>query len=113
MNGKTVRPLGQENDKAFALLAALDEGQRKQAILKYRVADLVLGPGQDGKKIQPEGLKASAMNDRQRAMLLDLISEWAGIVHESAAAAPHGRDQGGNRRDVVRVEWSDNRDSGT
>jgi hypothetical protein len=87
VNGKTVRPLGQENDKAFALLAALDEAQRKQAILNYRVADLVLGPGQDGKKIQPEGLKASAMNDRQRAMLLDLISEWAGIVHDSAAAA--------------------------
>ena len=55
VNGKTVRPLGQENDKAFALLAALDEGQRKQAILNYRVADLVLGPGQDGKTIQPEG----------------------------------------------------------
>jgi hypothetical protein len=87
MNGKTVRPLGQENDKAFALLNALDETQRKQAILNYRVADLVLGPGQDGKIIQPEGLKASAMNDRQRAMLLDLISEWAGIVHETAAAA--------------------------
>ena len=87
MNGKTVRPLGQENDKAFALLAALDETQRKQAILNYRVADLVLGPGQDGKKIQPEGLKASAMNDPQRAMLLDLISEWANIVHNSAAAA--------------------------
>ena len=87
LNGKTVRPLGQENDKAFALLAALDEAQRKQAILTYRVADLVLGPGQDGKKIQPEGLKASAMNDKQRAMLLDLVSEWAGIVHDSAAAA--------------------------
>lgn len=87
LNGKTVRPLGQENDKAFALLAALDETQRKQAILNYRVADLVLGPGQDGKTIQPEGLKASAMNDQQRAMLLDLISEWAGIVHDDAAAA--------------------------
>ena len=87
INGQTVRPLGQENDKAFALLGALDESQRKQAILNYRVADLVLGPGQDGKKIQPEGLKASAMNERQRAMLLDLISEWAGIVHDSAAAA--------------------------
>ena len=87
INGKTVRPLGQENDKAFALLAALDETQRKQAILNYRVADLVLGPGQDGKKIQPEGLKASAMNDQQRAMLLDLISEWASIVHNSAATA--------------------------
>lgn len=87
LNGKTVRPLGQENDKAFALLGALDETQRKQAILNYRVADLVLGPGQDGKKIQPEGLKASAMNDQQRAMLLDLISEWAAVVHDSAATA--------------------------
>lgn len=86
-NGKTVRPLGQENDKAFALLNALDENQRKQAVLNYRVADLVLGPGKDGKTIQPEGMTASAMNERQRAMLLDLISEWAGIVHDSAAAA--------------------------
>lgn len=86
LNGKTVRPLGQENDKAFALLNALDESQRGKAVLEYRVADLVLGPGQDGKAIQPEGLKASAMNEQQRAMLLDLISEWAGIVHESAAA---------------------------
>ena len=87
MNGKTIRPLGQENDKAFALLAALDESQQKQAILSYRVADLVLGPGKDGKTIEPEGLKASAMNDKQRAMLLDVISEWAGIVHDSAAAS--------------------------
>ena len=87
VNGKTVRPLGQESDKAFALLNALDETQRKQAILGFRLADLVLGPGQDSKTIQPEGLKATAMNERQRAMLLDLISEWAGIVHETAAAA--------------------------
>jgi hypothetical protein len=86
-NGKTVRPLGQESDKAFALVNALDDGQRKQAILSYRVADLVLGPGKDGKTIQPEGLKASAMDERQRALLLDLVSEWSGLVHESAAAA--------------------------
>jgi hypothetical protein len=87
VDGKTVRPLGAENDKAFALVNALDEGQRKQAILNYKVADLVLGPGQDGKTIQPEGLKCSAMNASQQAMLLDLVGEWAGIVHEQAAAA--------------------------
>jgi hypothetical protein len=86
-NGKIVRPLGQESDKALALLNALDDNQRKQAILGFRLADLVLGPGQDGKTIQPEGLKATAMNERQRAMLLDVISEWTGIVHESAGAA--------------------------
>jgi hypothetical protein len=86
-NGKTVRPLAGESDKAFALLTALDDNQRKQAILSYRLADLVLGPGQDGKTVVPEGLKASAMNEHQRAMLLDVISEWASIIHESAAAA--------------------------
>jgi len=85
-NGATVRPLGQESDKAVALLNALDATQRKQATLSYRLADLVLGPGQDGKTIQPEGLQGTAMNERQRALLLDLISEWANIVHESAAA---------------------------
>ncbi len=86
-NGKTVRPLAGESDKAIALLNALDEGQSKQAILGFKLADLVLGPGRDGKTIQPEGLKASGMNEKQRAMLLDVISEWAGIVHESSAAA--------------------------
>ncbi|RYG25620.1 DUF3500 domain-containing protein [bacterium] len=87
LNGKSVRPLAGESDKAMALLNALDEGQKKQAILNYRIVDFVLGPGQDGKTIMPEGLKASAMNARQKALLLDVISEWAGIVHESAAAA--------------------------
>jgi hypothetical protein len=84
--GKTIRPLGQESDKALALINALDDAQRKQAILSYHVADLVLGPGQDGKIIQPEGLKASSMNEKQRAMLLDVISEWSGIVSDTYAA---------------------------
>jgi hypothetical protein len=84
--GKTVRALAQENDQAFALLNALDENQRKQAILNYQVGDLVLGPGHAGETIPPEGLKASALNERQRAMLLDVISEWAGIVNDTYAA---------------------------
>jgi len=87
VDGKMVRPLGAENDKAFALINALDEGQRKQAILPYKVADLVLGPGKDGKTIQPEGIQCSAMNASQQAMLLDLVGEWAGSVQEQAAAA--------------------------
>jgi hypothetical protein len=87
LNGKTIRPLGRESDKAHALLQSLDEKQRGQAVLPYAVADLVLGPGQDDKKITPEGLKASEMNAAQRAMLLDLIAEWAGIINKSSADA--------------------------
>jgi hypothetical protein len=86
-NGRAVRPLGPENDKAFALLESLDEGERAQAILKFRVADLVLGPGHDGETIEAEGLKASAMNEEQRAMLLDLIAQWAGIARDDFAKA--------------------------
>ena len=84
---KTVRPLKGESDKAIALLKSLDAKQRSQAILGYRVANLVLGPGEDGKTIQPEGLEARQMTAHQRAMLLDLISEWTGIIEPAAAAA--------------------------
>ncbi len=86
-NGKTIRPLGQESDKALALVKTFDEAQRQKAVLKYQVRDLVLGPGKDGQTIQPEGLKVSEMNDAQRTMLLDLIAEWAGIVQDDAAKA--------------------------
>lgn len=87
LNGKSVRPMAGESDKAAALFNSLSAQQREQAILGSRVADLVLGPGADGKTIQPEGLKASAMTERQRAMLIDLIAEWAVIIHEDVAAA--------------------------
>jgi Protein of unknown function (DUF3500) len=87
LNGKTIRPIGRESDKALALLQSLDEKQRQQAVLNYVVPDLVLGPGQDGKKIAPEGLKASSLNPQQQTMLLDIIAEWAGILNESSAAA--------------------------
>jgi hypothetical protein len=47
----------------------------------------VLGPGHDGQTIQPEGLKASAMDEKQRLMLLNLISEWVDIANDNFAAA--------------------------
>ena len=85
--GKTVRPLGREADKAFALLDALDEAQRKQAVLGYQVRDLALGPGRDGRTIQPEGVKGSALTEKQREMLLDIAAEWTGIMSDEIAKA--------------------------
>ena len=86
-NGQAIRPLGKENDKAFALMNALNAAQQKQAILDYQVSDVVLGPGHDGEVIQPEGVRASGFNEAQRAMLLDLMSEWVSILNDTAAAA--------------------------
>lgn len=104
IEGRTVRPLGDENDKAFALINALDDSQRKQAILVHQVADLVLGPGQDGKTIQPEGLRASGMSAAQQTMLLDLAREWAGLTID-AFAEPRMAELGGNLRDTY-FAWS-------
>jgi hypothetical protein len=85
--GRTVRPLGAENDKALALINALSPTQREQAVLDYRVRDVVLGPGHDGEVIEPEGVRASGFDAAQRAMLLDLVTEWVGILNADAAGA--------------------------
>jgi hypothetical protein len=86
INGRTVRPLGRETDKAFELIGSLDPSQRKVALLGFEMHDLVLGPGHDGETIQPEGIKASALKASQQQMLLELIAEWSGIIHDAAAA---------------------------
>jgi len=102
--GRTVRPLGNENDRAFALVNALDAAQRGQAILAYRVSDLVLGPGQDGRTIQPEGIRASALAVPQQTMLLDLVREWVGIVND-ALAEPRMAEITASLRDTY-FAWS-------
>jgi hypothetical protein len=86
-DGKTVRPLGVENDLAFKLVNMLDAVQHKQAVLGSRPKNLVLGPGRDGRTIQPEGLKCAALKEDQRATLLELIGAWVHILPEEAAAS--------------------------
>ncbi len=86
LNGETVRPLGRENDKGFALINALDAAQQKQAILPYQVSDLVLGATEDGKTIQPEGIKVSALNTAQKEKLWDVVDEWVSLLNDEAAA---------------------------
>ena len=87
IEGKTVRPLGNEVDKAFALVNSLNEEQRKTAILGFQMRDLALGPGRDGQMIAPEGIKGSSLTEAQQKMLLDLASEWTGILNDVAANA--------------------------
>lgn len=85
-DGKTVRPLGPENDLAFKLVNMLDAEQKKKAVLGEKPKNLVLGPGQDGKTIPPEGLKCADLKDDQRATLLDLIGAYVHVLPKDAAA---------------------------
>jgi hypothetical protein len=97
-DGKTIRPLGPENDKAFELIAMLDEKQKEQVILANKAGNLVLGPGKDGKRIEPQGVKASALTDGQKSKLLELIGEWVNIINEDSASS---------RMDEIKAKLSD------
>ncbi|HEX5272551.1 MAG TPA: DUF3500 domain-containing protein [Gemmataceae bacterium] len=88
-DGKEVRPLGTENDSGFKLVNALDEKQRKKAVVGDRAqGELVLGPQRDDRSPPaPEGIKGSDLTDKQQAMLLDLIGAWVNIAEPDAARA--------------------------
>jgi hypothetical protein len=82
---RRMRLFADENDKAFALLRSLDDGQRGQAVLCSQIGDLLLGTGHDGETVAPQGLKVSAMTEDQKVLLLDVIVEWAGLLNAAHA----------------------------
>lgn len=76
---KGQRALGHEEDKARALLAALDEEQTKAATLPIAApADVILGPQRAADFLgEPQGVAYSAMNGKQQALLWALLREYA------------------------------------
>ena len=89
-NGKTytlVPNVPVEAQAAFALLQSLTPAQRAKAVVSTTRTDLVLGPGQDGKTLQPEGLPGSAMTSAQKTQFLALIKDRLGILNADDLAA--------------------------
>jgi Protein of unknown function (DUF3500) len=86
LGGKTIQPLGREMTKSFALVQSLTPEQQKEAIRAPYYIDLVLGPGQDGKTIAPEGIAGSALTEPQKKLLIELIGEWIGNLNDDDAA---------------------------
>ena len=85
---KEVRPLGPESDAAYKLVAALDDKQRAQAVLgALPQGELLLGPGRDGKTIEPKGVKGSTLTVLQQDLLMDVIAPWVNMVEPEAARA--------------------------
>ena len=64
LEGRTVRPWATRTTRRLRLMNALTAEQQKQATLGVEVRNLVLGPGEDGKMIAPEGVKASSVHTR-------------------------------------------------
>jgi Protein of unknown function (DUF3500) len=86
-DGKAIYIVEKEVKEATAMLAGLTAAQRGKAVLGARSIDLVLGPGQDGRTLQPEGLSASEMTDAQKAQLIALIEARLDILNADDLAA--------------------------
>lgn len=85
--GNEIRPLGSIEDDAYALVGSLDGDQTDAAVLGDTLIDLVLGPGEDGKTIENQGIAGSELTDEQRSLLLALIAHYGGLVNDEDAAS--------------------------
>jgi hypothetical protein len=84
---KGLRVLGAEEDAGRALLDALDDGQRKVAIIQTDAPDeIVTSNALKVDPLAPIGLKASAMTPDQRQKLSQLIDVYAGLMAADVAA---------------------------
>jgi hypothetical protein len=84
-----VRPLGREADAAYKLIAALDEKQPEAGGDRGGGprGELLVGPGRDGRTVDPKGIKGTELTKEQQALLLDVVRAWVEIVESDAAAA--------------------------
>jgi hypothetical protein len=100
-----LRVLGAHEDRARALLEALDDAQRARAIVQREVpADIVAAPGRDPDVGEPIGLAFGDMTAPQRALLRALLQAWAEDLHADLAQSQLARIEAAGF-DAIRFAW--------
>lgn len=100
-----LRVLAAEEEEARRLLAMLDEGQRRAAIVDSRTyGDIVTGAKDRVSPLDNRGLEARAMTEPQRAQLRKVIEVYAGNFEPALRAARLARANDGF--DAVRFAWA-------
>ncbi len=103
---KGMRVLGPEEDLGRALIMALDEKQRKQAIYDPKAPGDILSF--DKRTVSPldkVGIKASELNGKQAAMLEKLLEEYIGNVPDEVAALRRAKLKN-TKKDELLFAWS-------
>jgi hypothetical protein len=74
---KGLRILGGEEDLARKLVNALDDTQRKVAVVtSLAPRDIITGNSRKAKVLEPLGIEASSLNPDQKQMLIALLREY-------------------------------------
>lgn len=81
-----VRPLGDREDAARALLESLDRSQRETAIVADEAPrDIVTGAELDINPLSPVGIRATDLSASQRGLLMDLIGAYLSVMADDIA----------------------------
>lgn len=82
-----LRPLGDEEDLARALVKNLTVEQKEKAVLKTKApSDVINGPGRVAQPLTPNGIAVSEMSKAQTEMLNQLIATHLGKFRAELAA---------------------------
>ena len=82
-----LRVLGSKEDAARALVMALDDSQRKQAIFNATAPnDIVTMNTLNISPLTPPGIVATAMNPAQRVLLMQVIQSYTSVMEVDIAA---------------------------
>ncbi|MDH3272084.1 MAG: DUF3500 domain-containing protein [Gemmatimonadota bacterium] len=93
------RVLGDREDAGRALMLALDAGQRAVATIQAEAPrDIVTGAELEIDRLTPRGLGFSDMTDDQRALLLDLVSVYTGMMADGISEVRFARIADGEIR---------------
>jgi hypothetical protein len=88
---KGLRALAEEEDLGRALLEALNEAQRRQAIVSTNApADIILSPNRQAELLSPAGLSAAEMAPAQIALLRRLVETYVRRYRGEVAEAELG-----------------------
>lgn len=102
---KGLRALGEEHDAGWALLEALNDAQRKEAVFEARTyGEIVTGNKDKVDPLPAAGIPAAKLDEKQRALLWKLIETYAGNFEPGLAQARLARAKQGT--EAIRFGWA-------
>ena len=94
---KGFRALGEEHDAGWAVIEALNDAQRREAVFAERTyGEIVTGNRDKVEPLAPAGIPAAKLDEKQRMLLWKLIEVYAGNFEPGLAQARLARAKQGS-----------------
>jgi len=104
LDGKTIKPLGDDADDTFGMFAGLSAEQLAAAKLSGQFQDLVMGPGTDTGYPKQEGLPYTQLDAAHQALVKKAIADW--VADASPTLADPLLDVYYSQLDQTTIAWA-------